>query len=333
MWYYVKIEDINSLIIESKLSGEISTKEISDGHHTFGELYRHRIALFCTLCNLLSEISWKSKKHFDEEKDPMFNGDFIAGINTPQRPATYHIKLEYWDLFNVIEIERAYPYDGHTSDEDLIRQDGCFITPNGEIVNGFGCHEGYAANHIRGSEYNSITEFIHRYKSQNLYYPGEDKEIFKHYNIEKIEDLNPYISSFLSQEDINKYIKWQELVLYDDAWEVYWQEMNSIFLNRFLRYDKLETIRRQTITTTTPFMHLRFFEYFVMGYNIDSVCFFYFDENGEIQYKDPAYDKYPGWIKDFHANERCRETINRINNEKWSYEARIEYIKTYKKKL
>ena len=43
------------------------------------------------------------KKHFEEETDPMFNGDFIAGINTPQGPATYHIKLEYWDLFNIIE--------------------------------------------------------------------------------------------------------------------------------------------------------------------------------------------------------------------------------------
>ena len=42
-----KIDDINRLIIESKLSGEIFTKEISDGHHTFGELYRHRIILFC----------------------------------------------------------------------------------------------------------------------------------------------------------------------------------------------------------------------------------------------------------------------------------------------
>ena len=30
-------------------------------------------------------------------------------------------KKEYWDLFNIIEIERAYPYDGHTSDEDLTR--------------------------------------------------------------------------------------------------------------------------------------------------------------------------------------------------------------------
>lgn len=52
-----KIDDINNLILENKLFGEISTKKISDGHHTFGELYRHRIALFCTLCNLLPEIS------------------------------------------------------------------------------------------------------------------------------------------------------------------------------------------------------------------------------------------------------------------------------------
>ena len=43
-----KLKEINDLIMESKLSGKISTKEISDGHHTFGELYHHRILLFCT---------------------------------------------------------------------------------------------------------------------------------------------------------------------------------------------------------------------------------------------------------------------------------------------
>lgn len=114
-----KIEDINNLIIESKLSGEISTKEVSDGHHTFGELYRHRIALFCTICNLLPEISWKSKKHFDEENDPMFGDSFIAGINTPEGIATYHIKLKYWEMFNIPELERAPKYDSY-SNEDVI---------------------------------------------------------------------------------------------------------------------------------------------------------------------------------------------------------------------
>ena len=114
-----KIDDINSLIIENKLSGEISTKEISDGHHTFGELYRHRVALFCTLCNLLPEISWKSKKHFDEENDPMFNDSFIAGSNTPEGIAAYHVKLKYWEMFDVPELERAPSYDSYCN-EDVI---------------------------------------------------------------------------------------------------------------------------------------------------------------------------------------------------------------------
>ena len=114
-----KIDDINNLILKSKLSNEISTKEISDGHHTFGQLYKHRIILFCTLCSLLPEISWKSKKHFDEENDPMFNDSFIAGINTPRGIVTYHIKLKYWDLFDIAELERAPKYDKYT-DEDVI---------------------------------------------------------------------------------------------------------------------------------------------------------------------------------------------------------------------
>ncbi len=116
-----KLKEINDLIIDSKLSDEISTKEISDGHHTFGELYHHRIILFCTLCNLFPDISWKSKKHFDEENDPMFEGDFIAGINTPSGLASYHIKLKYWDLFHIPEIERAPQYDFYSSDDVLER--------------------------------------------------------------------------------------------------------------------------------------------------------------------------------------------------------------------
>lgn len=236
----------------------------------------------------------------------------------------WYDKFVHWgDIMGLI-----LPYD-----EELIRQDGCFIAPNGEIISGFGCHEQYGADFIKGSDYDTISRFMNRYKNNSLYYPGEDKEVLEHYKVDKVEDLNPFCSSSLSQEDIDKYLKWREKVIYDDAWEVYWNEMNSIFLNRFLRYDKLETIRRRVITTTTPFMYLRFFEYLVMGYNVDTVCFFYFDENGEIQYKDPAYDKPPGWIRDFHQNERNRETLYRINKENWSYDDRKEYIKTYKKEM
>lgn len=115
-----KVDYINELIMDCKLSGE-STKGISDGHHTFETLYRHRTILFCTLCNLLPEISWKSRKHFDEENDPMFENSFIAGINTSEGTAAYHVNTRYWDLFNIPEIERAPKYDGYT-DEDVINR-------------------------------------------------------------------------------------------------------------------------------------------------------------------------------------------------------------------
>jgi len=112
-------EKINIEIEKQKQLKNINTKQISDTHHTYEVLYKQRLILFSILCNKFPEISWKSKKHFDEENDPMFNGDFIAGINTPKGPATFHIKLKYWDLFNVIELDRAFPYDG-SSVEDVM---------------------------------------------------------------------------------------------------------------------------------------------------------------------------------------------------------------------
>ncbi len=116
-----KTDEINNMIKENKKLKTIETKKISDGHHTFEELYKHRIILFCTLCNLFPDISWKSRKHYDEENDPMFSGNFIAGINTPDGIATYHIKLEYWDLFDITELERAPKYDDYSNDEVLKR--------------------------------------------------------------------------------------------------------------------------------------------------------------------------------------------------------------------
>lgn len=116
-----KILEINELIKIYSKTGVISAKDISDGHHTFKELYLQRLIMFCTICNCFPTISWKSKKHFDEENDPMFNGDFIAGINTPEGIASYHFKLEYWDLFDIPEIDRAPKYDNYTTNDVMNR--------------------------------------------------------------------------------------------------------------------------------------------------------------------------------------------------------------------
>lgn len=113
-------EEINKEILKLR-KNNISVKEISDGHHTFKEYLDMRNHYFIALCNAYSDISWKSKKHFDEENDPMFNGDFIAGINTPDGVITQHLKLKYWDDLDVIEIDNAPEYDGYTEEDVKLR--------------------------------------------------------------------------------------------------------------------------------------------------------------------------------------------------------------------
>lgn len=90
------------------------TSNISDGSHTFGELYHHRAILFATICNMNSDIAWKSKRHDDGE---MIKGFFIVGIETPKGQFTYHYPLDYWKYFSVRKLDYAPVWDGHSSDD------------------------------------------------------------------------------------------------------------------------------------------------------------------------------------------------------------------------
>lgn len=88
----------------------VSRKDISDGYHTFDELYYHRMVLFSIILNQNPNISWKSKWHSD---GTMYDNYFICGIETPKGQYTYHYKLKYWDKFKVKELEYAPKWDGH----------------------------------------------------------------------------------------------------------------------------------------------------------------------------------------------------------------------------
>ena len=90
----------------------------SDGYHTFDELYEHRTVLFSVICNLHTDLAWKSRHHHD---GTMFDDMFIVGIRTPAGPCTYHCENRYWDLFHVPELERAPEFDGHTPEDVLVR--------------------------------------------------------------------------------------------------------------------------------------------------------------------------------------------------------------------
>lgn len=100
-----RLDNINQQI--NKLSDK---GKISDGSHTFDELYHHRMILFAVICNSHPQRAWKSWKHSDGS---MFDNYFIVGISTPEGNYSYHYHEDNWDYFDVKELEFAPEWDGH----------------------------------------------------------------------------------------------------------------------------------------------------------------------------------------------------------------------------
>lgn len=99
--------------------------EISDGYHTFDELYDHRITLYIALCKFVNSSEgaypvWRSKVHSDGSK---YEGWFLLGIEkTKGSQMTYHIPLERWGETDFAEtLEIAPEFDGHTPQDVLER--------------------------------------------------------------------------------------------------------------------------------------------------------------------------------------------------------------------
>lgn len=100
------------------------TDNITDGFHTFGELYDHRRALTAVLAASAARSghAWRSKAHHPEDS-PMFEGGyFIVGIELPTGTITYHYKLSHWgDFASVPELEHAPKWDGATPADTVTR--------------------------------------------------------------------------------------------------------------------------------------------------------------------------------------------------------------------
>jgi hypothetical protein len=89
----VQLRGTTTLTVTVKIDGNTS-----DGYHTFNELYEHRHALFSVICK--KHNGWKNKKHAKEDEE-MYEGYFIAGIDTPNGPVQYHMPLSWWDRYQM----------------------------------------------------------------------------------------------------------------------------------------------------------------------------------------------------------------------------------------
>ena len=95
---------------------------MSDGYHTFNELYDYRKAYNAAFFNEIAKKYkvLKSKRHSDGEE--CFGGGwFIVMAELPTGQVSNHYELKDWNLFKCKVQEKADVWDGHTPAQALER--------------------------------------------------------------------------------------------------------------------------------------------------------------------------------------------------------------------
>lgn len=106
-----------------KLESDFRQK-ISDGYHTFGELYDFRLVYSALIFNQWAKEGLfdvhKSFRHNDGEL--CFGGNwFIVIAKLPTGYVSHHYKSAFWDYFSIPEFDTCqFAFDGHTSKDCLI---------------------------------------------------------------------------------------------------------------------------------------------------------------------------------------------------------------------
>ena len=87
--------------------------DLSDGYHTFDELYEHRCLLFLVIARACSDrFYWK----------PDFEGWFCLYWESPEGQISYHIPNKFLHLIeDHIERDDEHVFDGHKSPDVLNR--------------------------------------------------------------------------------------------------------------------------------------------------------------------------------------------------------------------
>lgn len=93
----------------------IDPQTVSDGYHTFSELYEARSVLTAALFNTLEKAgveTCKSWKHSDGQ-DCFGGGWFIVMANLPSGQVSFHYPKKDWSRFRLPILEKGWVWDGH----------------------------------------------------------------------------------------------------------------------------------------------------------------------------------------------------------------------------
>lgn len=107
---------------------------VSDGYHTFDELYAHRDLLFILLMQANREKAWYADRHHNGSSFP---DHFLGGIDLPTGTITYHLpECRRNFCASLRHLDLAPEWDGHTPSDVLNRMASYAVGPdvrNGEI--------------------------------------------------------------------------------------------------------------------------------------------------------------------------------------------------------
>lgn len=119
---------MNTQQINEEIKKLPDTNGVSDGYHTFGELYDHRITLYLALCRTIDQsvghkftgAIWRSKYHHDGST---FEGWFILGTSLVKgEQISYHLPMDRWNEASfAVTLDKAPEWDGHTPADVLER--------------------------------------------------------------------------------------------------------------------------------------------------------------------------------------------------------------------
>ncbi|GAB3975540.1 hypothetical protein GCM10028806_33330 [Spirosoma terrae] len=134
-------EFVNTLIKDAGKAGILNVGQVSDGYHTFDELYEHRNLLWVLACTLAQQqwqvvrtdkqrinkgtdmpehLVWKTRVHADGT--PSYPDWFVLGWGSQASTMiTYHLPDKLWDFCPFVELDRVPIFDGHTSTDVLDR--------------------------------------------------------------------------------------------------------------------------------------------------------------------------------------------------------------------
>lgn len=129
--YYDYVEEMIDDFKKLTPHEKVDMGEVSDGYHTFNELYEYRLLYNAALFNEFAKQGMydvhKSKRHSDGEipfGDPNW---FIVMAELPTGQVSNHYEMKDWDKFQVPEKEFSNKWDGH-SPKDVVERLTKFLT-------------------------------------------------------------------------------------------------------------------------------------------------------------------------------------------------------------